>query len=88
MVLSQLELELLLACQLESECLTLSSVENVGPARSGSVLTGLDTEVPEDPETGGQDWSLGASSENESQTRDEALGRGAVMTNLLLQLVH
>ena len=59
--------------------LTLSIVETVGASLSpGSDLTGLeDTEVPEDLETG-HGWSSGASSDNESHARDEALGSRTV----------
>ena len=68
--------------------LTLSFVEKVGVANSGSsVLTGLeDTEVPEDLETG-HGWSSGASSDNESHVRDEALGSRAVKKYQISSLI-
>ena len=52
-----------------------TGLEKVGTAKSPSVLTGLESELPEDLEAG-HDWSLSGSSE--SQTRDEALGSGPV----------
>ena len=67
--------------------LTLSIVENVGASLSpASVITGLeDTEVPEDLETG-HGWSSGASTDNESHARDEALGSRAVKNCEIIDL--